>query len=68
MKHTKLTTLMLLSIALGISACSHAPNKTVHSFHPELAYLEQMQSYGPHQDTRIPMLLSPMGAKVGWIL
>ena len=57
MKYSKLRHLFITVIFISLSACTHTPDKSAKSFHPELAYFEQMQSYGPHDDLRIPMLL-----------
>lgn len=57
MKKSKLITVLFAVLFFNLSACSYTPEKKVKSFHPELAYFEQIQSYGPHDDLRIPMLL-----------
>ena len=57
MKYSNISKLVIAVIVITLSACTHTPELTVKSFHPELAYFEQMQSYGPHDDLRIPMLL-----------
>jgi glyoxylase-like metal-dependent hydrolase (beta-lactamase superfamily II) len=57
MKYSNISKLFLAAIFISLTACTHTPDKSVKSFHPELAYFEQMQSYGPHDDLRIPMLL-----------
>ena len=57
MEHSNISKLFIAAIVITLSACTHTPEQSVKSFHPELAYFEQMQSYGPHDDLRIPMLL-----------
>jgi tetratricopeptide (TPR) repeat protein len=57
MKYPYPITIFLTALFISLSACTHTPDQVPKSFHPELAYFKQIQSFGPHEDLRIPMLL-----------
>ena len=57
MKYSNKITIFFATLIINLAACTHTPGTLAKSFHPELAYFEQIQSYGPHDDLRVPMLL-----------